>query len=119
MLASVDGAFTELEANDTVIASNGFVGEFVEHTGSDPLVTPLAKRGVRHAVAQETFNVHPCAAGDQADQDALETDPVRDTATMAAERVLIHGPARKQGSTAAQTASTTSGSSTRMMTARF
>jgi hypothetical protein len=85
VLASVDGAFTELEANDTVIASNGFVGEFVEHTGSDPLVTPLAKRGVRHAVAQETFNVHPCAAGDEADQDALETDPVRDTGSRPAE----------------------------------
>ncbi len=27
---------------------------------------------------------------------AFETDPVRDPATMAAERVLIHGPARKQ-----------------------
>ncbi len=53
VLASVDGAFTELEANDTVIASNGFVGEFVEHTCSDPLVTPLAKRGVRHGCPRD------------------------------------------------------------------
>jgi len=92
--ARVDGTLAEIEADDPVIAGDGFGGETFEHARGDPFVAAIPQRRIRHSVAQEALDIDPGAAGHEPDQDAFEADPVRDPRSMTptdAHRLL--GPA--------------------------
>ena len=48
MLAAVHRTFTEIEADDPVVAHHRFIREPVEHASSDPLVASVSQRRVQH-----------------------------------------------------------------------
>jgi len=94
--ARVDGTLAEIEADDPVIAGDGFGGETFEHARGDPFVAAIPQRRIRHSVAQEALDIDPGAAGHEPDQDAFEADPVRDPRSMTPQRMLIDSWARQQ-----------------------
>ena len=87
--AAVDGDVGKIQADDPVVAADRFGGDVVEHAGFDPLVTPVAHRGVRHLVRTQPFGVLPRAAGDEPHDHDLEAVPIRSALAMTAQRVGI------------------------------
>ena len=95
-------------------AASASARELVEHAGGDPLVAAGPQRGVGDPMFEDRFDVDPRRPGRQPDQDPPEADPVRDS-RVGDSRADALGGSGSSGSIAAQTASTTSGSSARMM----
>ena len=80
----------------------------VEHARRDPFVTAGSQCRVRDLVLEDRLDADPRAARDQADEDPPKAQPIRDPGPVTAQRMVLRmGGIR--GSTAAQTASTTSG----------
>lgn len=87
VLAAIDGAVAQVEPDDAVIGGDGLGREAVEHTGGDPFVASRPQRRVGDGAAQQSLDIDPRAAGDEADQDPFEADPVGDTRPVAAQRM--------------------------------
>ena len=103
----------EVEPDDPVERGERFGCGAVEHAGGDPLVAAGPQRGVGDPMLEDRFDVDPRRAGGQPDQDPPEAQPVRDPGAVTAQRV----PRRvgQQRLDRRPEASTTSGSSARMM----
>ena len=85
--AAVDGNLGEVQADDLVVAGDGFFDQFVEDAGGQPLGAPVAQGGL--AGLTEPGRDVPGAAGDEPGQDAVEAVPVRDARPVAAQWVVV------------------------------
>jgi hypothetical protein len=76
----VDADLGQVETNDPVERGLGLGFEPLEY--SDPLVASGSQRCVGHLVVEDRFDVHPRRAGDKADQEPPEAQPIRDAGPM-------------------------------------
>ncbi len=98
MLAAVNRDLAQVQANDPVVAGEGFVAKRCEDSGCGPFVATATQGGLSRA-ADPAGDV-PRTARDQPSQDPLETHPVGDPTAMTAQRVRfgpMHGDQRAHG----------------------
>src|SRR5665811_1131252 len=79
-----------VQADDPVVAGDGFFDELVGHPGGQPFGAPGAQGGLT-GLTEPGCDV-PAAAGDQPNEDPLEAVPVRDAQPVAAQWVVVGGP---------------------------